>query len=269
MDSKPSSGQSPDRGDRPSLLTTASETLVCGLLGGISWFITDVLNNTTVYNAHRFHDAYNARPPGQGIITVSNHVTAVDDPGTTMPLIPGSWLLKPEKLRWTLCASDRCFNNPVTSALLTAGRALPVERGKGPLQPAMDAVVRKLERGDWVHMFPEGSRQPYGAGLGQMRPGVGRLIADAVPTPVVVPFYHRGLHQLHQKGDLLPVHFNKRIDIAVGQPIDFAPMLRQLRSSGAAERDIHMAVSNRIGQSLAELRVSLRLKREAKAFDFR
>ena len=238
-------------------MEAASQILVCTALGGVSAFITHVLNTTHVHGEDRFLAAYAARAPRQGFITVCNHVTAVDDPGAVLPLIPASWLLQPRRLRWTLCARDRCFRNPVTGAILSAGRVLPVERGGGALQPLMDDVVAKLDDGDWVHMFPEGARQPVEGALSRMRPGVGRLVADAAVTPVVLPFYHRGFLSLQKKGEYSPFAYGHRLDILVGEPIELEHLLRELRAAGVAERDVHVAVAERIGAELDKLRVRM------------
>ena len=232
----------------------ASQILVCTALGGVSAFITHVLNTCHVHGEERFLAAYSNRAPGQGLVTVCNHNTAVDDPGAIYPLIPASWLLQPQRLRWTLCAKDRCFTNPVVGSILAAGRVLPVDRGSGPNQPLMDAVVAKLDAGDWVHMFPEGARQPSGT-LGRMRPGVGRLIADARIPPVVLPFYHMGYESLQKKGEYSPFAVGHRLDILIGHPIEMGPLLLDLRRRGVPERDVHVAVAERIGQELAKLQL--------------
>jgi monolysocardiolipin acyltransferase len=39
-----------------------------------------------------------------------------------------------QNLRWTLCASDRCFKNPVSSAFFQSVKVLPVARGEGIYQ---------------------------------------------------------------------------------------------------------------------------------------
>lgn len=267
-----------------ALVNRAHQTLISGSLALVSRTITDLLNHTHVHNHQTFLDvtagihgqhgaggrvanafgvpegapsSVESGPwPKRGLITVSNHVTAVDDPGAVAPLVPLQWLLQPHRLRWTLCAADRCFGNPLVSAILRGGRALPIERGKGPDQLAMDAVVAKLDSGEWLHMFPEGTRQPYGQ-LGRMRPGVGRLVADARLPPIVLPFYHRGLHTLLKKGEVLPIGFGNRIDILVGQPLDFTPLLAELRAAGVPERDVHVAVAARIGEALAQLKGQL------------
>lgn len=65
---------------------------------------------------------------------MSNHVASVDDPFVIAALVPRHALLDAQNLRWTLCASDRCFKNPVTSAFFKSVKVLPVSRGDGIYQ---------------------------------------------------------------------------------------------------------------------------------------
>lgn len=65
---------------------------------------------------------------------VSNHVAAMDDPLVVAALLPPSVILDAQNLRWTLCATDRCFRNPVTSAFFKHVKVLPVSRGDGIYQ---------------------------------------------------------------------------------------------------------------------------------------
>lgn len=67
-------------------------------------------------------------------IQVSNHVASMDDPLVIASLLPPSVLLDARNLRWTLCATDRCFKNPVTSAFFRSVKVLPVSRGDGIYQ---------------------------------------------------------------------------------------------------------------------------------------
>jgi monolysocardiolipin acyltransferase len=61
------------------------------------------------------------------------------------------------------------------SLLLSLLQVLPIERGKGLHQPMMDDVIGKLSQGDWVHMFPEGTRSRSStAALQSIKLGVGR-----------------------------------------------------------------------------------------------
>ncbi len=86
------------------------------------------------------------------------------------------------------------------------------------------------------------------------------MVADARVPPVVIPFYHRGLHNLLKKGETIPVALKQPIDILVGEPIDFSETLARMRAARVPERDIHVAVSERIGVELAALRKRLEQK---------
>lgn len=66
-------------------------------------------------------------------------------------------------------------------------QVLPVERGAGLDQAGMRAAEARLAAGDWVHVFPEGTRSRDGR-VGHARKGVGRLVAACKQTPLGV--YH-------------------------------------------------------------------------------
>jgi len=68
------------------------------------------------------------------IFQASNHVAAIDDPFVIASLLPPSIMLNANNLRWTLCASDRCFKNPAMSAFFRSVKVLPVSRGDGIYQ---------------------------------------------------------------------------------------------------------------------------------------
>ena len=46
--------------------------------------------------------------------------------------------------------------------LFRAAKVLPVQRGGGMKQPGMLAAEQKLKEGQWVHIFPEGTRSQVG-----------------------------------------------------------------------------------------------------------
>lgn len=77
---------------------------------------------------------------------VSNHVASVDDPFVIAALLPPSVLFDAQNLRWTLCATDRCFNNPVTSAFFSTVKVLPVARGDGIYQKVLQPLEFISER---------------------------------------------------------------------------------------------------------------------------
>ena len=58
-----------------------------------------------------------------------------------------------------------------------------MERGAGLAQPGMAAAEARLAAGDWVHVFPEGTRSRDGR-MGPARRGVGRLVAACAVPPL-------------------------------------------------------------------------------------
>jgi len=127
-------------------------------------------------------------------------VAAMDDPFVIASLLPPSVMLEAQKLRWTLCATDRCFTNPILSTFFRSVKVLPVSRGDGIYQKGMDMALSKLNSGGWVHIFPEGSRsRDGGKTIAPAKRGVGRLVMDADSLPVVncntlCPYWDAGYH---------------------------------------------------------------------------
>lgn len=78
------------------------------------------------------------------MLQVSNHVAAIDDPFVIASLLPPNMMLDAHNLRWTLCATDRCFNNPVLSAFFRCVKVLPVSRGDGIYQKVSYNFVEKF-----------------------------------------------------------------------------------------------------------------------------
>ena len=72
-------------------------------------------------------------------------------------------------------------------------QTLPVERGAGLEQPGIRAAEARLAAGDWVHIFPEGTRSKDGK-IGSMRMGVGHLIASCSTPPLGKPLMKLKLH---------------------------------------------------------------------------
>lgn len=71
-------------------------------------------------------------------------------------------------------------------------------------QPGLAAAEERLRAGDWVHIFPEGTRSRDGK-MGPVRKGVGRLVAACSEAdPLIVPFVHSGMEEVLPKGSLLP-----------------------------------------------------------------
>ena len=160
--------------EEDSTLVRMMQAVAVPVLGNVCHVFMNGLNSVQVYGLEKLHSALLQRPKGKPLLTVSNHVASMDDPLVIASLLPPSVLLDARNLRWTLCATDRCFKNPVTSAFFRSVKVLPVSRGDGIYQEGMDLAISKLNHGGWVHIFPEGSRsRDGGKTMGSSKRGVG------------------------------------------------------------------------------------------------
>ncbi|WIA32912.1 hypothetical protein OEZ86_006083 [Tetradesmus obliquus] len=212
-------------------------------------------NSTTVEGAEHMTAAL-AREAGRPLITVCNHVASMDDPLVMSTILPPAVYSDPAQLRWTLCASDRCFHRELLVPFFRAAKVLPVERGAGMFQPGLAAAEERLRAGDWVHIFPEGTRSRDGR-MQPVRKGVGRLVAAcAEADPVIVPFVHSGMREVLPKGALLP-KVNQEVKVLVGEPIDVSDLLAAAAQQGWPEDTLYVRIAHRIGGRMAALKAQL------------
>lgn len=125
--------------------------LLCG--AGLSRLAT-AMSNTTV-NTTNLETLKNCIHSGRPLITVANHDATIDDPVMFAALPCEFW--HPDHMRWALGAREICFTNPLFSCFFSAGQVIPIDRGMGVMQPAMDHALTVLNQDKWVHIFPEGS----------------------------------------------------------------------------------------------------------------
>jgi monolysocardiolipin acyltransferase len=246
-------------GIEDSVIFRSFQALAVPLIGNACYVFMHGLNSVQIYGAEKLHQALQERPKGKPLLTVSNHVAAMDDPFVIASLLPPSVMLEAQKLRWTLCATDRCFTNPVLSTFFRSVKVLPVSRGDGIYQKGMDMALSKLNSGGWVHIFPEGSRSKDGGKtIAPSKRGVGRLVMDADSLPVVIPFVHTGMQDIMPVGKRIP-RAGKQVIVVVGDPINFDDLIidnsddTQHLSRGI----LYDKATQRIGQRLQELKVEV------------
>lgn len=230
-------------------------SMVLYLVGHASRAYMTSLNTTTVEGLGQVEAALQ-RPKGQALITVSNHVAALDDPLIVSALLPQQALQQPEALRWTLCATDRCFKYAAAVPFFRAAKVLPVARGGGMAQPGMLAAEERLAVGEWVHIFPEGTRSRDGKSLGPVRKGVGRLVASCPMPPLVVPFVHSGMENIMPRGTMVPA-VGQQVRVVVGSPIPVEDLLARAHAEGWAEDRLHVAIASRVSTHLTALKARL------------
>lgn len=184
------------------------------------------------------------------LLTVSNHKSMLDDPGlwTLLPFL----FMRPNKFRWVFCTEDVFFANKYLSKIFAWGNVMPLDRHGSITQPMFDVLRNKLLQGSWCHIFIEGrvwqdwrfQENIYTPRLGPLKLGTARLIAhcDIDQLPVVIPMYHRGLDNVFpeivipnaKNSDRSKVKSfkplgNQHIELYIGDPIDFTPILSQFR----------------------------------------
>lgn len=180
------------------------------------------------------------RPSGRGLITVSNHLSVIDDPGLWAAMLP-IYRMRPNQIRWSLCTEGVFFGGGlILSRIFGAANVLPLDRSGSLDQPMFQLFQRKLNQGSWTHVFAEGrvwqrwrfnETEPR---LGPFKVGVGRLIAHSTSNPFVVPMYHQGLDQVVPEKELKdkksrkpskPISLfpkvGKRITLYIGEAVDF------------------------------------------------
>ena len=75
--------------------------------------------------------------------------------------------------RWGASASEVIFFNKSLETFWKLGKVIPIVRGWGVEQPAMEFLLDKMNRNGWVNIFPEG-KVYVDNHIGLLRWGVGR-----------------------------------------------------------------------------------------------
>lgn len=245
--------------------------------GGFAKLFASFLNSTSVQNAQTLIRLVRSRPPGVPLITVSNHMSTLDDP--LMWGFKGFPSINADLARWVLTAEDICFNNSFYSYMFRLGKCIPITRGGGIYQEHMNEALARLTDGAWLHTFPEGKVSQEDAPIRRLKWGTASLIVRSPVTPMVLPIVHHGFEQVMPENFMFgrrpPVPLvNKKISITVGEPIEFdLPKMRQTAislshnfslpllgwpsSSGldeAAQRCLYSAISEKIRTAMESLR---------------
>ncbi|KAL0582519.1 hypothetical protein ABG067_007601 [Albugo candida] len=246
----------------------------------VSKMYLHVLNRLTCDGNEVLLENLKNRPKGKALLTVSNHTATVDDPGIFAGILPWSFLT-PSRIRWSLCSQEYCYTKGrLASTLFYSAKTLPIKRGAGINQELLHDIFERIQDGQWVHIFPEGKITQDGSlggregldrdKIGRLKWGVGKLIARADTTPVVIPIYHVNMNKLMPQDEnnevinVLP-RANNHVFVRVGQPIDFEDLFREyekerVKASNAAswdseekEKILYSAITRRIEEALLNL----------------
>jgi monolysocardiolipin acyltransferase len=150
----------------------------------------------------------------RGLLTFSNHVSLFDDPWLMASLCEPWW----DELRWIPVDALNFYDTPGMAWFFGIGKGVPIIRGGGIDQPAMHFMAERLKAGEWVHIFPEGTRSRSPRQLHRpLKPGLAHLVRAG--RPLMMPFHHRGMEKVLPIGAKLP-RVGQRVEVWFGEVED-------------------------------------------------
>ncbi|KAI0598614.1 hypothetical protein F4775DRAFT_555055 [Biscogniauxia sp. FL1348] len=137
---------------QPGLPWRVTSSLIMGLTGSLSRGFLYGLNSVEVIGLQSFLRVLDQREDiekrQRGLITVSNHISVLDDP-LMWGVLPLRYAFNPSNHRWGLGAHDICFKNKLLESFFSLGQVLPTHRAQhsphgGLFQPTIPQAIRLL-----------------------------------------------------------------------------------------------------------------------------
>ncbi|XP_075170061.1 tafazzin, phospholipid-lysophospholipid transacylase isoform X3 [Haematobia irritans] len=222
-------------------------------VGLFSKFVLGIMNKTRVYNKERLIEAVANRPSGVPLVTVSNHHSCFDDPGL-WGILPARYVCNTFKIRWSMAAHDICFTNKYHSWFFMFGKCIPVVRGIGVYQDAINLCIQKAKLGHWVHVFPEGKVNMTKEEM-RLKWGVGRIIYESTRVPIILPMWHEGMDDVLPNVEPYILKWGKKVTLNIGKPIDMNDFIEDLKCRGVPEPEARKLITDKIQDVFHHLRL--------------
>ncbi|KAF9376906.1 hypothetical protein CPB97_010524 [Podila verticillata] len=166
-----------------STLWNIASTMVIASVAVISKAFMTFGAQTSVHNINPFLDILCDPKRTRSILTVTNHTSTADDP-LLWGALPWKCYWNPSRtIRYALGAQELCYPNKTIGAFFQCGQVVPIIRGNGIFQPAVNESIRLLQQGKWVHVFPEG-KVNQSSELIRLKWGIGRILLELAGHPV-------------------------------------------------------------------------------------
>jgi 1-acyl-sn-glycerol-3-phosphate acyltransferase len=195
-----------------------------------------LLTNFLLTVGYRFRVFGSERVPISGpLLIVANHQSYLDPP------LIGAAI---RRRHLDFIARAGLFESPLLARIISTFNSIPI-REEGGDAAAIKEVLRRLEAGRAVLIFPEGTRSPDGA----MRPfkrGVAVLVKRA--RCPVLPVAVEGAFDAWPRDRGRPKFWGRRLAVCIGEPIPYSELMAQGGDAALA----------RLEQEIDRMRLGLR-----------
>ncbi len=199
---------------------------------GVAWITCRII--LAVYNRMTVHGLKEALRHEGPVIIAANHCSNLD------PVIVGC--AYPRRLRYL--AKSSLFNVPFLGLIIRWLGAIPARREEmAGAASALKMLLRLIESGESVLVFPEGQRSPTGK-LQHLEEGAGMLAAKTRCT--VIPVFIRGSYEAlpRQKRFYKP----SKITVYFGTAIE-----PEIVAGSQSSKEIRKVVTKRLEEELVKL----------------
>jgi len=213
--------------------------------------------NTTVVHGRENMDLALGRGSGRSLLSVINHQSCFDDPGVWGAVLRPGQLADRVGMRWGASASEVIFANKALASFWSLGKVVPIVRGWGVHQPAMQFLLDRLNGGGWVNIFPEARVNADGGHI-RYKWGVGRLVWDCATTPLLLPVVHLGMDRVlpnprEGEGQTAIIRPGNLVTVNIGEPVDLGGMVERLRQAGVGAVEARRAITQEVQDIMGRL----------------
>ena len=190
-----------------------------------SWFYFKVFHRIEIKGAENI-------PTTGAFILASNHTSYFDPPALGCKC--------PRNLHYF--ARDSLFFWPL-GLLIRNLNSIPVNRSQLDIT-TLKRVLKVLQAGDPLLVFPEGTRSPDGQ-LGSGKKGIGLLLAKSQSD--VLPARVRGANHVLGKGMLIP-RIGRKLEVTYGPVIRFEEL-----DPGKSDLHRYETIANRVLEAISKI----------------
>jgi 1-acyl-sn-glycerol-3-phosphate acyltransferase len=202
---------------------------------------------TRLLGRRRYRGVQHLLVPGPALV-VANHISHLD------PVFDTVFIRTSGRIPHVL-AKASLWKLPVIGRVMVGTEQIPVERGGGAGQAALEKATGALTAGKVVLIYPEGTvtKDPQ---LWPMRPRPGVAALALAGDFPVIPVAHWGSHRVYASygtGRRFTPLPRKDVFVVAGEPIDLSAY-RGRPVDNRAIRDVSYLIMERIREMVGELR---------------